>query len=108
MALFVSLIFGISFPLPVAQIGSDLWAIAGMTVMRGLHQIKQYQHVIQQQERTSITRNAGPETARVRGCEPRPRAPHQPPRFPALAAGLGRASPRPPPACSAIKTPLDG
>ena len=45
--------------------------------MRGLRQIKQYQSVIQQQERTSIFRNVGPETARVRGCEPRARAPHQ-------------------------------
>jgi len=45
--------------------------------MRGLHEIKQYQRVIQQQERTSITRKAGPETAREHGCEPCARAPPQ-------------------------------
>ena len=45
--------------------------------MRGLRQIKQYQRFIQQQERTSITRNVGPETARVRACEAHPRAPPQ-------------------------------
>jgi len=48
-------------------------------VLRGLHQIKQYQHVIQQQERTSIIRNADPETAPgVEVTSPNPQAPHKP------------------------------
>ena len=53
------------------------------------------------------TPERSPAAARVRGCEPRPRAPHQHEarncRVP--AAGSRTCCPVPPPACSTLKTP---
>src|SRR5437868_13934368 len=56
------------------------------------------------------TPGRSPDAARVRGCEPRARAPHQTKRriAPRRPPELRGESPPRPPACSATKTPHDG